>query len=95
MTTLSFIQDKNGKPLSILGESRDITERKLAEERIQYLATHDTLTGLPNRMMFSQLLNQAIKSASAISGSLPSYLLIWTGSKLLMIPWGMMPAINY
>ena len=62
-TTLSFIQDKNGAPLSILGESRDITQRKLDEERIQYLATHDTLTGLPNRMMFSQLLNQAIKSA--------------------------------
>jgi diguanylate cyclase (GGDEF)-like protein/PAS domain S-box-containing protein len=62
-TTVSFIQDENGKPISILGESRDVTGRKLAEERIQYLATHDTLTGLPNRMLFGQLLNQAIKSA--------------------------------
>lgn len=38
-------------------------ERKGAEERIRYLATHDGLTGLPNRAMFSQLLNLEIKSA--------------------------------
>ena len=33
--TLSFILDENGKPLSIMGESRDITERKKAEETIK------------------------------------------------------------
>ena len=38
-------------------------ERKRAEEQIQYMATHDALTGLPNRLMFSQLLNHAIQSA--------------------------------
>jgi diguanylate cyclase (GGDEF)-like protein/PAS domain S-box-containing protein len=38
-------------------------QRKLAEERIQYLATHDGLTGLPNRVMFGQLLNLAIQTA--------------------------------
>jgi PAS domain S-box-containing protein len=31
----SFIRDEKGKPLSILGESRDITERKRAEEKLQ------------------------------------------------------------
>jgi diguanylate cyclase (GGDEF)-like protein len=43
--------------------NQDITERKLAGEKIQYLATHDVLTGLPNRSMFSQLLNHAIQMA--------------------------------
>lgn len=32
---LSFIRDENGKPISILGETRDITERKLAEEKLR------------------------------------------------------------
>jgi diguanylate cyclase (GGDEF)-like protein len=45
------------------GVTRVITEQKLAEERVQYLATHDALTGLPNRVMFSQLLTVAIESA--------------------------------
>jgi diguanylate cyclase (GGDEF)-like protein/PAS domain S-box-containing protein len=38
-------------------------QRKQAEEHIQYLATHDGLTGLPNRTMFSQLVNVAILTA--------------------------------
>ncbi|PKN37422.1 MAG: hypothetical protein CVU62_10560 [Deltaproteobacteria bacterium HGW-Deltaproteobacteria-2] len=33
--SFSFIRDKNGKPVSILGEGRDITERKLAEDKLQ------------------------------------------------------------
>jgi diguanylate cyclase (GGDEF)-like protein len=37
--------------------------RKNAEERARYLATHDDLTGLPNRVMFSQTLNESIKLA--------------------------------
>ncbi|TSA16634.1 MAG: diguanylate cyclase [Betaproteobacteria bacterium] len=38
----------------------DITEQKLAAERIQHLAHHDSLTGLPNRMLFNDRLGQAI-----------------------------------
>ena len=38
-------------------------DRRVAEARVQYLATHDALTGLPNRFMFNELLNQAMQSA--------------------------------
>ncbi len=41
----------------------DITVRKVAEEKVQYLATHDELTGLPNRTLFGELLHRAIEAA--------------------------------
>jgi diguanylate cyclase (GGDEF)-like protein len=40
-----------------------VDEREEAEQRIKYLATHDSLTGLPNRATFSQLLEFSIKTA--------------------------------
>jgi diguanylate cyclase (GGDEF)-like protein/PAS domain S-box-containing protein len=46
------------------GVSREITDQKIADDRIQYLATHDGLTGLHNRVMFSHLLHNAIQTAT-------------------------------
>src|ERR1022692_263626 len=40
----------SGKP-TLLANVRDITERKNAQERVQYLAYYDDLTGLPNRTL--------------------------------------------
>ena len=42
---------------------RDITERKLAEQRIRHIAHHDDLTGLPNRSLIRERLDQAILQA--------------------------------
>ncbi len=41
----------------------DLTERKQAEERIRYMAHHDALTGLPNRLLFRDRVGQAIGQA--------------------------------
>ncbi|MDL2357674.1 MAG: CHASE domain-containing protein, partial [Pseudomonadota bacterium] len=42
------------------GTGTDITERKLSEQRIQHVAQHDALTGLPNRSLLQDRLGQAI-----------------------------------
>jgi diguanylate cyclase (GGDEF)-like protein/PAS domain S-box-containing protein len=61
--SVALIRNSQGEPVGFRGIARDVTERKRQEEKIQYLATHDGLTGLPNRVMFGQLLNHAIQGA--------------------------------
>jgi diguanylate cyclase (GGDEF)-like protein/PAS domain S-box-containing protein len=47
----------------VRGSVTDITERKVAEERIRHMAHHDALTGLPNRTLFQDRVGQAIAQA--------------------------------
>ncbi|MDM7985751.1 MAG: EAL domain-containing protein [Smithella sp.] len=61
--SVSLQNTSSGKPVGFKGVIRDITERKRIEQELNHLATHDALTGLPNRLMFSQLLDHAIHSA--------------------------------
>lgn len=57
------IQDADGQFRGYRGTARDTTLHKQAVQRIQYLSTHDELTGLPNRAALRQLVNQAIELA--------------------------------
>jgi diguanylate cyclase (GGDEF)-like protein/PAS domain S-box-containing protein len=52
------------------GTGADITARKQAEDRLQYLATRDALTGLPNRTLLADRAGQAILAAARARASL-------------------------
>lgn len=59
-TTISSIKDRAGHPTGFIFISKDVTWRVEAEERLSYLAYHDSLTGLPNRNLFLDRLRQGI-----------------------------------
>ena len=55
--------DSRGKIAGVIGLIRDITERKAAEQQIEYQAYHDALTGLANRRLFQEHLTLALALA--------------------------------
>jgi diguanylate cyclase (GGDEF)-like protein/PAS domain S-box-containing protein len=61
--TIIRVKNVDGEIINHLAIFSDISERKIAQERIQQLAHYDVLTGLPNRVLFSDRLEQAIISA--------------------------------
>lgn len=63
------ILNGRGMPVAVGGISSDITQRKADEERIRHLAYHDQLTGLPNRRLFRERLEQAYFVQQHTSGT--------------------------
>jgi diguanylate cyclase (GGDEF)-like protein/PAS domain S-box-containing protein len=57
-TTKMPFYDREGNIIGTFGVSRDITDRKKAEEKIEFLSFHDTLTGLYNRAFFEEELQR-------------------------------------
>jgi diguanylate cyclase (GGDEF)-like protein/PAS domain S-box-containing protein len=57
-------RDSNQRVVGLEGTAQDITDRKIAEHRIEYLATHDALTDLPNGLLARDRISQAIQQAS-------------------------------
>ena len=56
-------QDEQGRAVRLAGAVHDITRRKDAEEQVRRLAYFDTLTGLPNRLLFTEQLIKAVAHA--------------------------------
>lgn len=69
------IRDGSGTISGLTGVATDVTERKLAEDRLHYLAYHDSLTGLPNRHLFDDRLTVALAHARR-SGDIVALLLL-------------------
>ncbi|MFD0876780.1 putative bifunctional diguanylate cyclase/phosphodiesterase [Massilia pinisoli] len=61
--SLSPLCDLEDRPIGLIVYLTDITERKLAEERLHHLAYYQELTGLPNRTLFGRLVDQALMVA--------------------------------
>jgi len=63
LRTLSPVKEPDGSIETVTVIAKDITERKRAEAELVYMATHDALTGLPNRMLFNDRLTMALTQA--------------------------------
>ncbi len=57
-------RDGAGRAVRMTGTSTNISKRKRAEERAEYLATRDALTGLPNRVLLHDRLEQGVFNAA-------------------------------
>ena len=53
----------DGRAQRVIGVAMNITDRKMAEQRIAHMAHHDALTGLPNRVLLRDRIQQAIAQA--------------------------------
>ncbi|GAA3640146.1 cyclic Di-GMP phosphodiesterase RmdA [Kineosporia mesophila] len=58
--SVSLIRDPDGEPAFQVAVVEDITERHTLQEQLSHEATHDPLTGLPNRVLFLRRLDRAV-----------------------------------
>jgi|GEM_PF-453299 len=60
---ISVVRDDAGAIINYIGVFSDISSIKEAQDRLEYTAHHDALTGLPNRLLFRDRLEQALGMA--------------------------------
>ena len=68
--SITALTDTNGQVCNYVAVFSDISKAKQAEEKLYYLANHDSLTGLPNRMMFNEQLGKALDRSERLGQKL-------------------------
>lgn len=63
LLSVSTVHDVQNRSANLIFQMQDITDRKQAEEKLVHDAFHDALTGLPNRVLFMDHLNQSVQRA--------------------------------
>lgn len=66
--TINTVHDSDDKVINYVGIFSDITVVKESQRRVEFLATHDELTSLPNRTLFIDRINQAIARSGRYDG---------------------------
>ena len=74
--SVSAANDAGSKQPNLIFQIQDITGKKSAEQKLQHEATHDALTGLPNRPFFMSRLGEALDKCKSIDGFQVSVLFI-------------------
>ncbi len=64
---VSLMRDAEGRPLNLISQVMDVSERRRLQQEIEHLALHDALTGLPNSRLLGDRLEQALAAARRTS----------------------------
>lgn len=73
----------HGKPIAYMAIRIDISARKLAEEKISYMASHDALTGIGNRVVLHEKLEEALARLRFSQGTFSIFILDLDGFKYI------------
>lgn len=91
---ISAVKNSQGQLTGYIGVFMDITDYIQAQQRIEHLAHHDPLTGLPNRILLRDRFEQIRARSQRLDSWQPCYIWTWIISRTSTIPWGIPPAIN-
>jgi diguanylate cyclase (GGDEF)-like protein/PAS domain S-box-containing protein len=79
--TVNVVREEDGSIKNFIGVFADITSLKRSQEEFEYLAHHDTLTGLPNRLLCSARLEHALVRSTRSSEQVAVMMLDLDGFK--------------
>ncbi len=77
--SIRAIENKNGDVSHYVSVFSDISALKQLQEKLDYLVYHDPLTGLPNRLLFEDRLEQALKHGKRETHDVVLFFWIWIG----------------